>query len=102
MTLSALRTNLPLRLASLHVRCHRDETCDFDLLPRPVQLNVLADHLATDAFMVMDLRAAAKTTEFYLLPACRVYLHGTGYNTSQRKTHSHDEFSGYEPRAYIE
>jgi hypothetical protein len=58
MTLSELRTNLPLRLVSMHVRDHHDKKCDFDLHSRPAQLNVLADHLATDA--LMDLRAAAK------------------------------------------
>jgi hypothetical protein len=37
----------------------------------------LADHFATDA--LMDHRAAAESTEFYPLPACRVYLRdGTG------------------------
>jgi hypothetical protein len=51
MTLSALRTNLPLRLASLHVRGHQDKRCNSDLLSRPAQLNVLADLLATDALM---------------------------------------------------
>jgi hypothetical protein len=30
--LSALRTSLPLCLASLHVRCEQDEMRDFDLL----------------------------------------------------------------------
>jgi hypothetical protein len=49
MTLREIRPDLPLRLASLHVRGHQDETCDFDLLVRPAQLNVLADHLDTDA-----------------------------------------------------
>jgi hypothetical protein len=35
MTLNALRTKLPLRLGSLHVRAHQDENCEFELLPRP-------------------------------------------------------------------
>jgi hypothetical protein len=35
MTLSALRTKLPLRLASLHVRAHQDGHCEFNLLPLP-------------------------------------------------------------------
>jgi hypothetical protein len=33
------------------VRGHQDGTCDFDLLSRPAQLNVIADHVATDALM---------------------------------------------------
>jgi hypothetical protein len=85
MTPSALRTTLPLHLASLHARSHQDITCAFDLLSTPTQLNILTDHLATDA--LVNLRAAANTTEFYLLPACRVYLRdGTGYITSHEKS----------------
>jgi hypothetical protein len=38
-----------------------------DLLPRPVQLYALADHLASDA--LMDLCIAAKTTDLYPLTA---------------------------------
>jgi hypothetical protein len=33
MTFGTLRTSLSLRLASLHVRGHHDERCDFDLSP---------------------------------------------------------------------
>jgi hypothetical protein len=44
----------------------------FCLLSRPAQLSVLAYQLATVA--LMDLCATAKSAEFYLLPACRVYL----------------------------
>jgi hypothetical protein len=51
MTLRALWTNLPLRLASLNFRGYQDEKCDCNLLSRPAHLNVLADHLATDALM---------------------------------------------------
>jgi hypothetical protein len=47
MTRSALRTKLPFWLASLHVRAHQDGHCEFNLLPRPAQLNVLADELAS-------------------------------------------------------
>jgi hypothetical protein len=43
----ALRTELPLRLAALHVRAHQDKNCELVLLSRPEQLNVLADRLAT-------------------------------------------------------
>jgi hypothetical protein len=42
MTLSALRAKLTLQLASLHVRGHQDKHCEFELLTRPQQLNVLA------------------------------------------------------------
>jgi hypothetical protein len=87
MTLSALRTNQPLHLVSLHVRDQQDETCDFDLLSRHAQFNVLAEpsllmHSSTDA--LLDLFTAAQTTEFYPLPPCQVYLRdGTGYIISQ-------------------
>jgi hypothetical protein len=47
MTLSALRTRLQFRLASLHVRAHQDGHREFNLFPRPAQLNVLADELAS-------------------------------------------------------
>jgi hypothetical protein len=84
MTLNALRTKLPLRLGSLHVRAHQDENCEFELLPRPEQLDILADQLATE--VLKDLRAADKPTELYPLPACRVYLcDGTGHITSREK-----------------
>jgi hypothetical protein len=79
MTLSALETNLPLRVASLHARGHRDGNCEFNLLARPAQLNnVLADELASE--VLEDLQAVENPTEFYPLPTCRVYLcDGTGH-----------------------
>jgi hypothetical protein len=48
MTLNAIRTNLSLRLASLHVSAHQDGNYEFELLPRPAQLNALADQLASE------------------------------------------------------
>jgi hypothetical protein len=81
MTPSAIRTNLPFRLASLHVRTHQDGNCEFELLSRPAQLNVPADQLACDS--LEDLRADGRPTEFYPSPACRFQLHdGIGYITS--------------------
>jgi hypothetical protein len=95
MTLSALRTNLPLRLASLHVRGNHNEKCDFDLLFRPTHFNVPGDHFATD--VITDLRAADKSTEISPLPACRVYLrHGTGSVTGHKKRTLTIEFPEYE------
>jgi hypothetical protein len=82
MTLSEIRTNLPFKLASQHVRSHQDDESDFDDLTRPEQLNVLADHRATAA--LKELCAAGQPTEFYPLPACRAYLRdATGYITSR-------------------
>jgi hypothetical protein len=79
MTLSALRTNLPLplrlRLASLHGRAHQDGNCGFALLSRPTQLSVPADQLASN--VLEDLRVADKPTEFYPLPTCRVWPYPT-------------------------
>jgi hypothetical protein len=86
MTLSALRTKPQFRLASLHVRAHQDGHCEFNLLPRVAQLNVLADELASE--VLADLRAADQPTEFYP-SACRVYLRdGAGQITSCEKGHS--------------
>ncbi len=65
MTLSALQTNSLLRLASLHVRAHQDENCNFDLLPS-------SDRLASEQFK--DLRAEGKAAELSPLPAWRAYL----------------------------
>jgi hypothetical protein len=99
MQLSAPRTKLPLRLASL--RGHQYDTSDFDLLSRPAQLNVLADHLDTDT--LMDLRAAAKPTQFYPLQACRAYLRdGTVYITSHEKRTLANEVPEYDIRAYFQ
>jgi hypothetical protein len=91
MQLSAPRANLPFRLASLHVRGHQDEKRDLDLPPRPAQLNVLTDRLATE--VLTDLRAAATPLEFYQLPACQTYLlDGTGYITSKERRTLMNEF----------
>jgi hypothetical protein len=99
--ISALRTKLTFRLASLHVRAHQDGTIAFKLLPRPAQLNVLADALASEA--LEELRAAGQPTEFYPLPACRAYLRdGIGHITSCEKRTLRNEFSEYELRAYLQ
>jgi hypothetical protein len=101
MTLSALRTKMSFQLASVHVRGHQDKHCEFELLTRPQQLNVLADHLATE--VLDELRAADKPTELYPLPACRVYLRdGTGHITSNEKRTLANEFPEYEMRAYLQ
>jgi hypothetical protein len=101
MTLSALPTKLTFRLASLHVRAHQDGHCDFNLLPRPAQLNVLADALASEA--LEELRAAGQPTEVYPLPACSAYLRdGMGHITSCEKRTLRNEFSEYEIRAYLQ
>jgi hypothetical protein len=101
MTLSALQTKLTIRLASLHVRAHQDGHCDFNLLPRPAQLNVLADALASEA--LEELRAADQPTEFYPLPACRAYLRdGIGHITSCEKRTLRNEFTEYEIRSYLQ
>jgi hypothetical protein len=84
MTLSALRAKLTFRLASLNVPAHQDGHCDFNLLPRPAQLNVRADALASEA--LEELRAAGQPTEFYPSPEYRAYLRdGIGHITSCEK-----------------
>jgi hypothetical protein len=101
MTLSSFRTKLPFRLASLHVCAHQVEHCEFNLLPLPAQLNVLADELASE--VLADLRAADQPTEFYPLPACRVYLRdGTGHITCYEKRTPTNEFPEYKIRAYLQ
>jgi hypothetical protein len=58
VTLSVLRTNLPLRFASLHGRDHQDETCDFDLLsldPHNPML-LLATSLMMRSWMSVQLK----------------------------------------------
>jgi hypothetical protein len=91
MTLSAPRTKLKFRLASLHVRAHQDGHCDLNLLPRPAQFNILADEVASE--VLADLRVADQSTEFYPLPACRAYLRdGTGHITSCEKRTFTNEF----------
>jgi hypothetical protein len=101
MILSALRTKPPFRLVSLHVRAHQDGHCEFNLLPRPAQLNVLADEFASE--VLADLRAADQPTGFYSLPACRVYLRDvTGHITSCEKRTLTNKFPEYEIRAYLQ
>jgi hypothetical protein len=85
MTLSALRTKLPFRLASIHVRAHQDEYCEFNLLPRAAQLNVLANKLASE--VLADLRAADQPTEFYPSPAC-IYVTAQGTSKAARNASS--------------
>jgi hypothetical protein len=100
MTLSSLRTKLPCPV-SLHIRAHQDGHCEFNLLPRPAQLNILADEVGSE--VLADLRAADQPTEFYPLPACRDYLRdGTGQITSCEKRTLTNEFSEYEIRAYLQ
>jgi hypothetical protein len=101
ITLSALRTKLPFRLASIHVRAHQNGHCEFNLLPRPAHLNVLADKLASE--VLAGLRAAHQSTEFYPLPACRVYLRNvTGHTTSREKRTLTNEFPEYEIGSYLQ
>jgi hypothetical protein len=57
-----LRTKLPFGLASLHVRARQDGHEEFNPFPRPAELNVLADELASE--VLAELRAADQPTEF--------------------------------------
>jgi hypothetical protein len=83
MTLSALRTKLPIRLASLQVRANQDENCECELLPRPEQLNVLSDGLATE--VLEDLRAANKHTETVIrLPRLSSGWHRVHYKPGKK------------------
>jgi hypothetical protein len=74
---------------------HTHAKCDFDLLTRPAQLNVVADRLATAA--LADLCVADNSTEFYPLPACRLYLRDATEKLTLRT-----KFPEYGLRAYIQ
>jgi hypothetical protein len=89
MTLSALRTKLPIRLASLHVHAHHDEYCDFELLPRPEQLNVLADRLATEVLedLRAGFRAADKPTPVTRMPRLSLGWHRIHQKPGGKHTH---------------
>jgi hypothetical protein len=101
MTLSEIRQRLPFKLVSQHVRSHQDKEHAFHDLPRPAQLNVLADHRATAA--LNDLRAAGQPTEFYPLHACRGYLcDTTGYITSKEQRTLLTELPEYNLRKYLQ
>jgi hypothetical protein len=67
MTLSEVQTNVPLLPTSLYVPGQQYIKCDFALLTRSAQLNVLADRLATT--VLKDPCTAKNPTELYLLPA---------------------------------
>jgi hypothetical protein len=72
MKLSSVREGLPFELISRHVKSHQDEEREYDDLTRPEQLNVQADHRATEA--LDELRADDTITEFYPIPTCGSYL----------------------------
>ena len=101
MTLSDLRTRVPVKFTSQHVKAHQDDHCEYGDLSRPAQLNVLADIQATA--MLDLLRDTNPSIEFYTLPACRVYLRdATGYVTSHEKRTLQNDFTEYEMRAYVQ
>jgi hypothetical protein len=82
MTLSARRTNLLLRLASLHVHDHQDEKCDFDLLSRPMFL--LTNSLLMYSRISVQLTNA---TDIYPFPpACEsIFVMAQGMTHKSRK-----------------
>jgi hypothetical protein len=85
MKLSSVREGLPFELVSRHVKSHQDEEREYDDLTRPEQLNVQADHRATEA--LDELRADDTITEFQYLPA-ELPCDSTGYLTLSRNTHA--------------
>jgi hypothetical protein len=97
VTLRELRTNLPLRLASLHVRGYQDEECNFEDLPRPEQLNVLDDRIVTTA--LKDLCAFHKPTEFIRCPTAESIFVMLLDITPVTKAHDQDVFPEFEFRA---
>jgi hypothetical protein len=72
----------------------------WDLIARPGQINVLADHLATDA--LMDLYAAGQPTELYPLPTCVYLRDATRYLSSNEQRTLRTEVPGYELQEFIQ
>jgi hypothetical protein len=101
MIRSALRIKLPIPFTSLHVRAHQDKNCEFELLPRPKQFNVLADRLATE--VLEDLRAAdnlLSSTRYP--PAAPIFGMAQGTSQAGGKAQLTNEFPEFESRAYIQ
>jgi hypothetical protein len=73
---------------------------EYDDLTRPEQLNVQADHRATEA--LDELRADDTITEFYPIPTCGSYLATAPYLTSHEIRTLRTEFTEYELRAYLQ
>jgi hypothetical protein len=79
--LSAPRTKLLLRLASLHVRGHQHGNCEFNFLSRPSQLNVLADEFASE--VLEDLRET-----YRVLPLTHISVMAQGTTQAAKNARS--------------
>jgi hypothetical protein len=99
MKLSSVREGLPFELVSRHVKSHQDEEREYDDLTRPEQLNVQADHRATEA--LDELRADDTITEFYPIPTCGSYATAPGITSHEIRT-LRTEFTEYELEAYLQ
>jgi hypothetical protein len=86
-------------LVSRHVKSHQDEEREYDDLTRPEQLNVQADHRATEA--LDELRADDTITEFQYLPA-ELPCDSTGISHYHEIRTLRTEFTEYELRAYLQ
>jgi hypothetical protein len=102
MTLNALRTQLPIRLALPRCTSALIKTVAVNsTFSRSAQLNVLADEFASE--VLEDLRVADKPAEFYQLPTFRVYLRdGTSRITSRERRTLTVEFPENEIRVYLQ
>jgi hypothetical protein len=100
MKLSSVREGLPFELVSRHVKSHQDEEREYDDLTRPEQLNVQADHRATEHSMNFVQTIPSQSSIQYLPAEATLRQH--------RVSHSHEirtlrtEFTEYELRAYLQ
>jgi hypothetical protein len=90
MQLSSVREGLPFELVSRHVKSHQDEEREYDDLTRPEQLNVQADHRATEHSMNFVQTIPSQSS---ILPA-KLPCDSTGYLTSHEIRTLRTEFTG--------
>ena len=83
--LAKTREDLP-RISTEHIKGHQDDDMEYDELPRPAQLNVLADELATLALNEAHESSRGQAPNMIPLPNCGAYLiHNGQYQTSKEE-----------------
>jgi hypothetical protein len=79
-----------------------DETCDFDVLPNPVQLNVIADHLAILMHSWISVYPAKLLSSSCRLPAESIFVKAPGIPQARKDARIlTNEFPEYELPAYM-
>ena len=83
--LAKTREELP-RISTQHIKGHQDDHEEYDELPRPAQLNVLADELATQALNEAQELSPGQAPRMIPLSNCGAYLiHNERYQTSKEE-----------------